>query len=207
MKKIILTVLTFIVLTSCSTDSNFEENTDTTIPKSSARVLDMETLYNEMIISQSYLTLTSKAESFVQKMNYQGDGTDIERDGEILVWISANLSSTSFINYQDAVSQYESVAVSAKAVTIEHESFFNLFSGADLDNPHTFIPWSSDEFSIDSCKKNCQKLYNKRMDMHRAQLQQAIRNDMSHMDEYLRSFNYFTQIAMNARQRCFDACD
>lgn len=92
-------VLGTFVFIACSESSESESKNQ---PFGNKKVVDLESLYLGMIQSQSYIYAEEKLQSFVTKMNFNGNVSDIDTDAKMFSWISANLSSTDFVNLAEA---------------------------------------------------------------------------------------------------------
>lgn len=81
-----------------------------------------------MLESQSYISAEEELQSFVAKMNFDGDTSDIDTESKMLSWIDANLSSTRFTSLSEAESHWEEVKA------LGHISFqenIELYEGMD----------------------------------------------------------------------------
>lgn len=161
MKKIIL--LLFIVFTSlqsCSTDNikiDEEENNNELMFRHKS-IDSLEILYNDMIASQSYRDFKIDCNTFFTKMNYDGNGSDLESSALLLSWISSNIVKTQFNSYADAVNEHERVMAAASLAFQSNISFFREYLDSDS---HTFIPWSPTPPSspYNECTDKCDGRY------------------------------------------------
>jgi hypothetical protein len=159
MKKIsfFLIVCTIAVLAACSNEesTSFNSGGDGVKQKNTDVLLN---LYTKMIISQSYINEQAALNLFIVKMNFNGNLSDIQGDTEddMLLWISNNLSTTSFTTYAEAVNAWENVVALGMVTYQENQLFYNEI----IANPGHYIdvipvvdpPVTSK--SCPSCKKD-----------------------------------------------------
>ena len=128
MKKIsfFLILCTITVLAACSKEDsiNFNSSNDGFKQKNTDLLLN---LYTKMINSQSYKNEQAALNLFIVKMDFNGNPSDIQGDTEtdMLLWISNNLSTTSFTSYGAAVSEWENIIVLGTVAFQKNKAFYD----------------------------------------------------------------------------------
>lgn len=159
MKKIFLLFLGILFISSCSNDSestNFNEVGLT--PRENLKIKngdEFEKSYKMMIASQEYINFNSGIEVFIDKMNYTGDGSDLEDQSKMLNWISNNISKTNFNTIGNAVADLDEINNNSILVLKNHEYFFSNLNGSidifvDLLNSDDTPPFANSE-----CQREC----------------------------------------------------
>lgn len=86
-----------------------------------------------MITSADYKNLDIAEEEYWTKMNYTGDGSDLEGGG--ISWIAANLGNTSFTTLLEAENDYENILDITGIVATNNREFFAAFGDRDNHPP------------------------------------------------------------------------
>ncbi|KAF2518741.1 hypothetical protein E0W68_08290 [Flavobacterium salilacus subsp. salilacus] len=110
MKKFLFAVAIVAVMASCSNDSEQSTtmvNETDSINFSTKSSLDLKTLHQMMISSQSYINYKAAHDAFVDKMNFKGDRADIESEAKIKDWIYNNIGLTDFPDFTTAIDEYD----------------------------------------------------------------------------------------------------
>lgn len=121
MKKIILLFVSLAFI-ACSTDQNQEQDKMLIKEKSSKT---LQELYDAYINSDSYKDYIVASKSFSSKINYSGDFSDFSDHTKLMNWISANISSTKFSNFEEAEKEFGELILKSEAVTKENNEFVN----------------------------------------------------------------------------------
>lgn len=119
-------VCTIAVLAACSNEesTSFNSGGDGFKQKNTDVLLN---LYTKMTISESYIKEQAALNQFIVDMNFTGSLSDIQGDTEddMLLWISNNLSTTSFSTYTDAVNAWNNVLALGMVTYQENQLFYN----------------------------------------------------------------------------------
>lgn len=114
------------VIAACSSEetTNFSSEGNGFKQKSLATLTAQ---YNKMINSTSYKNEHAALNQFITKMNFNGDPAAIQGDTEadMFVWISNNLSTTSFTSYSAAVNEWENVVALGMVSYQANLGFYN----------------------------------------------------------------------------------
>ena len=210
MKKLFAAIIIMIIATSCSSDNaqtDFNENEITIKTPSTARNRsDLEDLFNNMKVTNSYIDFESKASAFVEKMNYDGDLDDIENT-DILSWISLNLNKTTFKDYSDAESELEELKISSEKVASENTLFFTTLGNSDENDPAIVPIWfTQPEPSSKNCIKNCWDLYATRLTKLSMLLTKNCNENPSKVGSYMADFSMYRNMLDKGRDACLKGC-
>lgn len=127
MKKIYF-LLSIMLVFSCSseTDNKQESTTSNSIDyQSRLGNVELKQLYQNMIESKKHIELSRKIDNFIIAMNYSGDEHLLDTEENIFGWISQNISSTHFANYNEATTNWNEIKNIQATVINENFSFFN----------------------------------------------------------------------------------
>ena len=138
MKKILLTAIAVAFLWACSNESEQHQKVpdSLSIDQKSTSLGD---LYNTMVQSSSYKIFHNAQKTFSQKMNFTGAVGDIDSETKILTWISNNINSTSFTNFQNATNSWADLKSKQKNVMTENAAFFSLLHNSGKDSLYPII--------------------------------------------------------------------
>lgn len=147
------------VIAACSSEetTNFSSEGNGFKQKSLATLTAQ---YNKMINSPSYKNEHAALNQFVTKMNFNGNPAAIQGDTEtdMLLWISNNLSTTSFTSYSAAVNEWENVVALGVVSYQANLGFYNELG----NNPGLYpsiIPPLTAPVSPNSCP-DCKTAFN-----------------------------------------------
>ena len=128
MKKIsfFLIVCAIAVLAACSNEETTNFGSEGSGFKQK-NIATLTALYTKMVNSQSYKNEHAALNQFVAKLNFNGNPSDIQGDieNDMLLWISNNLSTTSFTSYGAAVNEWENVVALGMISYQKNIAFYN----------------------------------------------------------------------------------
>ncbi|KAF2519208.1 hypothetical protein E0W68_05400 [Flavobacterium salilacus subsp. salilacus] len=211
MKKTFFAIFVLFLSISCSNESTEQEANQTELTsdyqlKSGGH--DLETLFNAMISSQDYIDLESKTQSFTQKMNYNGDIADIDNESKMMSWISTNIHTTSFVDYNEAVNEYGSIVSTAEKVVSANTTFFSEYAQIDHDDTTIFIPWQPESPTnpASNCVKDCWDFYESRVNAFSRILTRQCNEEPENYAELLSNYRSNIHMLKWVRDKCLDNC-
>lgn len=83
----------------------------------------LQDLYDDMILSATYISADSAKVDFIGKMNFDYS-ISISTEDDMLLWINSNISKTDFVDYEDAVNKWNIVK---NKFTESFEANYNTF--------------------------------------------------------------------------------
>lgn len=136
MKHFLLILGLSIILISCSEDSNSQYSESQDFSNSqliNTKSLNdtLKNLFNNMVNSTEYKNLLKDHMDFRNKMNFNGDISVIQDENDLLAWISNNIHQTNFIDYNDAVTQYNTLKSDEEIIMNNNYQLYDEISKTD----------------------------------------------------------------------------
>lgn len=209
MKKIFLAAIVIAMTIACSTEATQQEVNEIKFNTDQKADDDLETLFNNMVSSQAYIDLQAKSKAFAIKMNYTEDIDDLLSENEILTWISSNLSTTNFIDFKSAMSEYDDIKASANTVATANKLFFNKFGLSDPSTPGTFQPWKPQvpPTEVANCTKLCWDNYVLGVVVASNTLKGLCYYDGENASTYMAQYQTTVELLEGQKTKCLKGCE
>ena len=110
---------------ACSEETTYENQLQTSSHRVGITLEELEELYLEMINSENFIIADEKFYNFIQKMNFDGDISEVNTKEGLFSWIDTNLSTTDFSSLAEAEAEWEEASSYRRASIQQHISFFD----------------------------------------------------------------------------------
>lgn len=136
MKKLVFVFLVPFILSCANEDAQFNEKQSISSIPTKSNSKTIESGFHDLYFSNTYVELENKIEVFEKKMNYNGSSSIFSDSNDVLAWIQLNLSTTSFLGYAQAKTEWYSIDSSAKSLAQENQDFFRLLAVSTPEKIH-----------------------------------------------------------------------
>lgn len=165
-------LLAFLILamffTACSNDSESETVIEETLQEATAysarlnnnSLQELRRQYLNILATSKYREYQVSSDSFADKLPQSFNFT-FTSEGEMINWLSANISTTRFNNLNQATSHFQDMSLLYQRVLDENASFFNSLAQLDRDDISIIIRQDppAQATPLGECEKGCSASY------------------------------------------------
>lgn len=124
------------IFAACSNEESTDFNANSRVGfQLKSGVSNLDSLYTVMKTSKRYIALQSLRQDFSQKVNFTGDISFLKTENDFLNWISNNLSSTGFADYNEALTDWNKLNLETGYVIQENIEFYYALANEPKDSP------------------------------------------------------------------------
>ncbi|QYJ67701.1 hypothetical protein [Flavobacterium litorale] len=161
MKKISLLIFGLLFFVSCSNDNedvtttNGNNNTTVTNNYQAKSGNNLKPLYQAMTASKRYTDYDAAIKLFTAKMRFTGNTAQINTEAKLLGWINTNIALTSFNNYTEAETEWNSIKKSGEQLITDNQLFFQTLAGSQTQDFVVLLPEPDVVPASNPCMEAC----------------------------------------------------